>query len=775
MHFDVYNTHMELWPYSKDDYPALEDMYTAVDKHSGIEKACGYIIEDGKLFLPRGTSVSKVEQMCDVVANYVTESDPYEDMSKKFTSFYDPRDGLQEESIKFLTTDRNHQLGLNLKTGLGKAQPLSTLIPTSKGYVRMGDLEVGSEIFGSDGKATTVIEIFPQGIKDIYQIIFSDGRTARCCDEHLWTVYDGRKFQTMMLKDIMKDYKSYVLHYDNGSRDPHVYHYKIPVIKEPISYHSITTKYNPYKSGQLYGSKLYGANTCDIDARILSVECDASKGIPAAVRYDSIERRIQFLKGLIDTAGYITCVRDDNRIKKTVKLYSGYPKMLNDIKELALGLTCRAYIKPNGGLITIYIPDTINYQMYPDSYNSAPDEIQDNDPLFGMLTIKEIKLVGREEAQCIMVDAKDHLYLTEDFIVTHNTFCVANASTALSERTIIITPNETLKHQWIHTYMKMFDYKESNLLNIYGSNAIDMIMQDEVPPADVYFVNHQTLRSYMTSTSGYALHQFFKKINVGIKVYDEAHMEFMNTLLIDFFSNTNRTWYLTATFDRSDKEESKCFKRAFNSVTQYGEVQSMEVVEKHVVYHVVNINSHISPKDRARVIGYRGMTAASYGKYAFIDDKNDTAYQAILMIADKMKDVEGKMLIFVPLIEAVDSVVSKLKKALPEKTVAAYHSKISKDEKEDAEKKDIIVSTIKSLGTGKDIKGLRCVICAEPIASKLVTEQMIGRLRPYAEDKETYFFDIVDTCIPPLNYWFRSRIKKVTALVKNIIYLNMDQ
>jgi len=472
MTLDVYNTHMELYPYKKDDIPMIEDMYTATDKFTGNNFPCGYMIEDGKLFLPRGTPISKIEMLADTKANFIKESDPFKEMKRQHYALYDPRNKIQEESIDFLTSE-GKQLALNLKTGLGK------------------------------------------------------------------------------------------------------------------------------------------------------------------------------------------------------------------------------------------------------------------------------------------------------------TFCVAYSSTKLKLKTLIITPNEALKQQWISTYHKMFDYRPSELMNIAGSNIITAIMEDCVDPAEVYFVNHQTLRSYMTSTNGYMLHKFFKKLNIGIKVYDESHMEFANILLVDFFSNTDRTWYLTATFDRSDKTESTCFKRAFNSVSTYGEMESAEVVKKHVVYHVVNINSRISPKDRAAVIGYQGMTAASYGRYAFLTDQNETAYKTIVDILDKLKNVEGKILIFVPLIDAVDLVVSKLKKEIKNKSIAAYHSRLSADEKESAEKKDIIVSTIKSCGTGRDIPGLRAVICAEPIASKVVTEQMFGRLRPYAEDKDTYFFDIVDTCIPACNWWWRARVKKIETLAKEIIHLTM--
>ena len=487
MHLDIFQTHMELYPYTKDDYPVIEKMYTATDRFTMDEFPCGYMIADGKLFLPRGTPISKLEKLTGVKPNYDTDIDPYEKMSRQFYSLHDPRDRLQEESIDFFLTETNPQLALNLMTGQGK------------------------------------------------------------------------------------------------------------------------------------------------------------------------------------------------------------------------------------------------------------------------------------------------------------TFCVCYASSKIKEKIIIITPNEGLKQQWIKTYEKMFDYRPKHMMNIAGSHIIESIMNDEVELVDVYFVNHQTLRSYMTSNTGTALHRFFKKIKVGIKVYDESHMEFANILLIDFFSNTKRTWYLTATFDRSDRSESICFKRAFNSVLTYGEVESKQVMDKHVVYHVVNINSRATHKHKSKIIGFAGMSSISYGYYAFDcykpdkngyiqdGDKNQTAYMAILEIINKIKDIEGKILIFVPLIDSVDDIVKKLKRDVPYKSVSAYHSKIDKDDKASAMKKDIIVSTIKSCGTGRDIPGLRSVICAEPIASKVVAEQMFGRLRPYAKDKLTYFFDIVDVSITPINWWFRARFRKIETLAKEIIYLNLDK
>ena len=826
MNLDVYNTHIELYPYIKDDYPVIEDMYVATDKFTGNEFACGYIIEDGKLYLPRGTHIGKIEAVTGAHAVYKRDSDPIEKMSRQYYSLYDPRNKVQEESIKFLQGPE-HQLALNLQTGVGKGEPYNRKIPTPtpRGWTRMGDLKVGDQVFGRDGLPTTILKIFELGEKEIFKIQFNDGRYALCTDEHLWNVksYKAGVYRTRKTIDLYNEYIDSI-----GKEE--LFFTKYIQVNECVQYPKQDVPIHPWVLGVLIGNgclcesaltissgseeiperiakiykwkykrsslKNYSYVFYDIDNNRISTKeffkdlpemigkQSHDKYIPDIYLYNDYENRIHLLQGLMDTDGSISY--DEGRYHTTYSSCSR--KLLEQIQQLLFMNGLRGNIIDdkrvekyrNGyyGNIIFNIPNSRKYELFTISYKSMIAEkaryVEQRD-LYNDIRIESITIVDKQKSRCIMVDNNEHLYLTQDYIVTHNTFCVAYSVTQLREKAIIITPNESLKQQWISTFHKMFDYRPRNLMNIAGSNIIDAIMNDLVDEADVYFVNHQTLRSYLTSTNGYSLHKFFKKLKVGIKVYDESHMEFMNILLIDFFTNTNRTWYLTATFDRSDKTESVCFKRAFNSVITYGEVQSQEIVKKHVVYHVVNINSRISPKDRARVIGYQGMSSISYGKYAFMEDQNQTAYNAILEIIKKIKNVEGKILIFVPLIDAVDEVVKKLKKDYPDKSIGAYHSRVPKDEKESIEKKDIIVSTIKSLGTGKDIKGLRCVICTEPVASKVVIQQVIGRLRPYAEDKDTYYFDIVDVCIPPINWWWKARFRKIETLVKSVVYLNIEK
>lgn len=75
------------------------------------------------------------------------------------------------------------------RPSMGKAQPLDAQIKTLTGWKAMGALQVGDALASIDGEPSVVTGIHPQGQKEIFQVQFSDGRVAECCDEHLWRVY----------------------------------------------------------------------------------------------------------------------------------------------------------------------------------------------------------------------------------------------------------------------------------------------------------------------------------------------------------------------------------------------------------------------------------------------------------------------------------------------------------------------------------------------------------------------------------------------------------
>ena len=75
------------------------------------------------------------------------------------------------------------------RPSMGKAQPLDARVLTPGGWRHMGDLAVGDELASVDGRPSRVEGVFPQGERQVYRVTFADGRSAECCAEHLWRVH----------------------------------------------------------------------------------------------------------------------------------------------------------------------------------------------------------------------------------------------------------------------------------------------------------------------------------------------------------------------------------------------------------------------------------------------------------------------------------------------------------------------------------------------------------------------------------------------------------
>lgn len=106
-------------------------------------------------------------------------------------SSYIGNEKLKQTAMKALKNSRKPQvIMLYGNSGCGKAQPLDSLVLTTSGYKRMGDIEVGDEVFTDKGNKGKVSGVFPQGIRPIYRITLSDGTYIDVADNHLNCVWN---------------------------------------------------------------------------------------------------------------------------------------------------------------------------------------------------------------------------------------------------------------------------------------------------------------------------------------------------------------------------------------------------------------------------------------------------------------------------------------------------------------------------------------------------------------------------------------------------------
>ncbi|MBX3715992.1 MAG: replicative DNA helicase [Burkholderiales bacterium] len=75
------------------------------------------------------------------------------------------------------------------RPSMGKAQPLDARVKTRAGWKAMGEVQVGDALASIDGAPSIVTGVFPQGERQAYRVTFSDGRSTECCAEHLWRIY----------------------------------------------------------------------------------------------------------------------------------------------------------------------------------------------------------------------------------------------------------------------------------------------------------------------------------------------------------------------------------------------------------------------------------------------------------------------------------------------------------------------------------------------------------------------------------------------------------
>ena len=380
--------------------------------------------------------------------------------------------------------------------GVGKAQPLTSKILTPTGWATMGDINIGDEVITQNGGSTKVIGVFPQGMKDIYKVTFSDGTYAEACGEHLWLTqtYKDRNYKTKRNGDVAYipksgsikntiEIKNSLLTKDNKKN--HI----IPTV-EPINFTKQEVVINPYIMGCILGdggltggkivistsdiqiineiserlpnglviektpsgkyeyvikslkrgggNNIYLNETRNLD--LFGLKSD-EKFIPTEYLYNTTENRILLLQGLMDTDGYVD--KSGYKVSFTTvskKLCDGVVELVN-----SLGGVCtikgkyKTYThngeKQTGKLtysINISLPPTIN----PFILTRKAERVIPKTRCIPRRYITDVELIGKKEAQCIMVEHDSHLYVTDNYIVTHNTYvAVAKALQLVQQST----------------------------------------------------------------------------------------------------------------------------------------------------------------------------------------------------------------------------------------------------------------------------------------------------------------------------------------------------
>ena len=362
----------------------------------------------------------------------------------------------------------------------GRSQPYSSLVMTPSGFRPIGSLSVGDLVIGSDGFPTPVLGIYPQGRKQVFRVRTQDGASTLCCAEHLWAVTTRADRRRGLPPRVVETQEML-----GRLRAAHAHRFELPLVSRPVELQPQAVPMDPYALGLLLGdgcltpSTTPSFSTGDPELAValetaldgielrrkgkvdyvlrhsaghrggvivanpvtavlrdlgLAGTTSSTKFVPERYLRNSSEVRLAVLQGLLDTDGGPVTQR-----ARTCRVQYGTcsERLRDDVVFLVRSLGGVAYwrTRPAAGrtpgrargrdvhhrsdafVLDIRLPIGVEpfrlarkREVYRASGGGRP-----------MRFVDSIEPAGEQETLCIQVAAADSLYVTDDFLVTHNT------------------------------------------------------------------------------------------------------------------------------------------------------------------------------------------------------------------------------------------------------------------------------------------------------------------------------------------------------------------
>lgn len=264
----------------------------------------------------------------------------------------------------------------------GKALLGSEILYLEDREKMIGNIVVGDKIYDDKGNLVEVVGVYPQGKVTTYRVVFEDGRNVICCGNHQWRVNHGGKWHVRSLRAIAGlDYKSMSIPVGEALNYPTA---KLPV--PPSAYASMLAAYLGGYGGDMFFDKY-------ICKKFLRSSIDQKK--------DFIENFIRSFRNVVTGEEELMLSHIDMDV-------------INFVQRMfwASGW----YAKLEGNKLIL-------------SRNRKE------------LKIRSISIYGKEHATCITVDNDSHLFLTTNYIVTHNTAIMSSLLARNATMTYNLTHN----------------------------------------------------------------------------------------------------------------------------------------------------------------------------------------------------------------------------------------------------------------------------------------------------------------------------------------------
>ena len=353
----------------------------------------------------------------------------------------------------------------------------------------MGEIRLGDEVIGRDGRTHHVTGVFPQGIKPLYRVVFSDGSSTEVSDDHLWAVntttrrFRGNPDKVLPLSKIRQrlfyqnnnaiwfipmvepvhfqarsiSIAPYLLGYciANGNMTQHTVYLTIPdkeTVDRLTPLFSAGSVLQAHKNDGI-GYYVAGTNLRENLKRYgLHGHRAEAKFVPEDYLFNTLDVRLAVFQGLMDGDGSVAMA--DNHLE-----YSTASRSLADnvmFLVQSFGGTACINLKEEPkytyqgqekiGLPSYRVSIALPKGITPFLLARKADVYKERRKYQPTRAIVSVEPSGEAECQCISVDAEDHLYVTDNLVVTHNTI-QALVSIPAHGKALVVCP-ATLKLNW---------------------------------------------------------------------------------------------------------------------------------------------------------------------------------------------------------------------------------------------------------------------------------------------------------------------------------------
>jgi hypothetical protein len=366
-----------------------------------------------------------------------------------------------------------------------KCLDVDTPIPTPTGWKTLGEIQVGDEVLGEDGRPCRVLRANPiQYGRKCYRVTFEDGETLVADDGHLWAVlpYAWRQTRGQTHRNDPRYRKKYEAvrdwreHWDattlvettnlvaipQGSAVPTCRPVELPEAELPI---------DPYTLGAWLGDghSLHGAITSAVEdseiaeqiqragftisphhlnrttvttfgvlglrKKLQEVGVLGNKHIPLAYLRASTHQRLALLRGLMDTDGTRMGPGEHSRVSFT----STRKQLAEGVAELVRTFGWKVTVREQRAKLNgvdhgpVYIlrwsADLCPFHLSRKASQWVPRNAQGSAST--IRTIRSIEEVESVPVRCLVVNNSRHLFLAgRGFIPTHNSIIPATFDAA---------------------------------------------------------------------------------------------------------------------------------------------------------------------------------------------------------------------------------------------------------------------------------------------------------------------------------------------------------